>query len=673
MILLPLILLLVPPVAPKHPETKIILNHERVDDYGWLKDKKNPETIAYLKAENDYAEAEMADTLELQTTIYKEMRSHMLECDTTVPAKKRNYYYYSRVEPEKAYSILCRKKGSLEAPEEVIFDENLYAGNAYYSVGGFAISPNQELLAYAFDREGNEFNRLKIKDLNSGKELSDEIYPTVANMVWSLDGKGIFYCVPDEIARSAKVYLHQLGTPQSEDLLIFEQKDPAYDVGLKKSHDEKVIFIYTKSLKTTEIYLLDSDNKPVVTIPKVVGVEYDMEHHGDEFFVLSNQGAPDFKVQRWSEGQLADWIPPREGITIEDWAVFENYMVLFERKATLPQIQVIDLLSGQTQIMTFNEPAYSLDKGTNYEYATETLRFNYTSFVTPDRVYDYNMGTGEWKLLKEEEVPGYDQENYVEKRIYATADDGTKIPITLHWNKCQPPQAWFLTGYGAYGLSFPVTFSSDRLSLLDRGIGGAIAHVRGGGEGGKRWHEEGRLLNKRNTFTDFIAATKFLIAEGIVTPDKLSIEGRSAGGLLIGSVINMNPELFKVAIAEVPFVDALNTMLDPTIPLTVNEYLEWGNPEDPVYYDYIASYSPYDNVSAKNYPILLITGGLNDPRVGYWEPAKLAAKLRVSKTDENILLLKTNLGSGHFGASGRYDILKEKAFKYAFIIKNLLN
>lgn len=631
--------------------------------------------MPYLKAENEYAEAFMKDSGQLQEQLYCEMKARLIEDESTLPAKKGNYYYYNRFEKGASYPLHCRKKDSLEGPEEIILDENALAGSGYFNLEAIALSKDQTKIAFSYDHQGNELNTLKIKDLSAGKIFDDMIYPTMGNAVWSSDGTTLFYMTPDPVFRADKVWRHVQGTPSSSDVLVYEEKDPKFSLSLRKSKDEKLLFIRTESRTTggvLQIPLEDAMSEPEVIVPLKANVKYDVESYGNTLLILTDEEAPNNKVVLYKNGRMCDFVAHRDTVLIENMEVFCGTLVLFIRENFKQLIELVDIKTGTRRIIRFDEPTYEIYSGSNLDFASTQLRFHFTSPITPERIYDYDISRRTMELKKQKQVPCFCPEDYTSTLIFAEACDGAKIPISLVWKKgCV--KGLLLTGYGAYGISYPLPFSSKRLSLLDRGVAFAVAHVRGGQEGGRQWYEQAKMLCKKTTFTDFISAAEKLIKMGITTPDHLVIEGRSAGGLLIGAVVNMRPDLFRAAIAGVPFVDALNTMLDPTIPLTISEYEEWGNPEEKEAYDYIKSYAPYENVEAKCYPALLIEAGINDPRVGFWEPAKWAAKLRALKTDSAPLLLKTELGGGHFGKSGRYDALCEEAFKYAFILKIIQN
>lgn len=669
-----------PPIAKVIPKADTLNGDVRVDNYFWLREKSNPEVIEYLEAENEYTQAMTKHTEKFQERLYKELVSRIKETDLSVPERIDDYYYYSRTEEGKQYPIYCRKKGSLEAEEEILLDQNALAeGYDYFDIGAFEISTDHQLLTYSVDTTGSETFTLYVKDLNTGELLEDEIQNIYYFVEWANDNKTIFYTTLDETKRPYKLYRHILGTNQKDDRMIYHEEDEAFYVSLYKTRSREYLIMSSESQITTEIrYLpadLPEDNFKVIH-PRQHEMEYYVAHHGDKFYIMTNDGAKNFRLMDVSvtDPSKKNWkvvIPHRDSVKIDGVDAFENHLVVYEREKGLKKIRITNLTNNQVYYVDFPEPVYTFWRSRNPEFNTNLLRFNYTSLVTPKSVFDYHMDDKTRELKKQYEVlGGYDPSLYKSERIFAKASDGTMIPISLVYREGMVKDGnnpLYLRGYGAYGISAEPGFSSNRLSLLERGFIYAIAHVRGGGEMGRYWYEDGKLLKKRNTFTDFIACAEHLIAEKYTSSDKLVIYGGSAGGLLVGAVTNMRPDLFKAVIADVPFVDALNTMLDPSIPLTVIEYEEWGNPNEEEYYDYMKSYSPYDNVEAKDYPHMLVTAGLNDPRVQYWEPAKWTAKLRALKTDKNILLLKTKMGEGHMGASGRYDYLKDIAFEYAFI------
>jgi oligopeptidase B len=670
-----------PPVAKVVPKVDTVHGEVRVDNYYWLRERDNPEVIEYLKAENAYTEVVMKHTEPFQKKLYEEMVGRIKETDLSVPAREGDYYYYYRTERGKQYRIYCRKKGSLDAPEEVILDVNeLAAGHDYCDIGALQVSPNQQLAAYTVDTTGGEVYTLYVKDLKTGELLPDVVPEMSGALVWANDNRTIFYSTLDDTKRPFRLYRHVLGSNPKDDPLIYEESDQAFYLSIDKTRSKKYLLMTLESITTTEVHFLDADDplgKFRVIHPRQQEMEYYVGHHGDMFYIRTNDAAKNFKVMvaPVSDPSKANWrdvLPHRDTVMVDGIDLFENHLVVYEREKGLKRIRVRNFKTNEDYYVEFPEPVYTFRPTGNREYHTNILRFMYMSLVTPRSIFDYNMDDKTRELKKQDEVlGGYDPGQYRSERIFATAPDGTKIPISMVYRKGMVRNGdnpLLLYGYGAYGLSMEPYFSSQRLSLLDRGFIYAIAHIRGGEEMGRSWYEQGKLLHKKNTFTDFIACAEHLIAEKYTSPDKLVIWGGSAGGLLIGAVLNMRPDLFKAAIADVPFVDVVNTMLDPSLPLTVTEYEEWGNPHDKQYYEYIRSYSPYDNVQAQDYPNILITAGLHDARVQYWEPAKWTAKLRAMKTDNNLLLLKTKMGAGHRGASGRYDYLKDIAFKYAFIL-----
>jgi oligopeptidase B len=672
-----------PPVARIEAHADTISGIVLRDNYRWLRDdtRSRPEVIGYLDAENAYTDTVMEHTRHLQQVLYEEMVSRIKETDQSVPVKRDDFYYYTRTEKGSQYEIYCRKHGSLEAPEEVLVDVNRLAeGHGFMDIGIFDVSPDHLTIAYAADSIGNERYILRFMDIASGRIYPEEIDSVATSMAWANDNRTVFYVRTDEAWRASKVFRHQLGTSGRSDELVYEEPDESFDVEVTKSKSKKYIFLCSTSENSTEYRFLDAD-RPESTLrivePRRPDVEYYVYAHEDSFYIVTNDGAIDFRLMRApivepSRPNWAEVIGARDSVKLDRLDVFRNHIVLYEREHGLKQIRVWDLGTGVTLRLDFPEPAYAVYPGENPEYESEWLRFTYESLVTPESVYDYNMRTHERILRKEQEVIGYKPADYESERIYVEAGDGKEVPVSLVRKKGTPGyRPLYLYGYGAYGISMDPYFSSSRVSLLDRGFTFAIAHVRGGGELGRRWYLDGKLLNKKNTFTDFAAVADYLVEHGYTTRDELVISGASAGGLLIGSVLNMGPGICGVAIADVPFVDLMNTMLDETLPLTVTEYDEWGNPRDPEYSGYMFSYSPYDNVAARSYPQMLVTASLYDTRVAYWEPAKWVAKLRALKTDDHVILLKTDMGAGHGGASGRYSALEEMAFEYAFIIDRL--
>jgi oligopeptidase B len=670
-----------PPTAEKRLYVHALHGDERVDPYHWLCDRDNPDVIAYLKAENAYTEAMMRHTEALQATLYKEMLSRIQETDLSVPYRKGDYYYYTRTEEGKNYPIYCRKQRNLDAAEEVLLDQNALAqGHDYFRLGVLKVSPNHHLLAYSVDTTGAERYTLYFLDLTTQTLYPESIPETYYAFAWANDSQTVFYTQVDAAHRPFKLFRHVLGQPATEDVLVHHEHDESYFLGIGKTRSEAYILMSLDSKITSEVHYLDA-NDPTGSFRMIQqrspGIEYAVDHHSDYFYITTNEEAVNFKLMKTpvADPAKANWqtvIPHREDVMITGVSAFTDHLVIYEREAGLPTVRICQLSTGDEHDVSFPEPTYEVGESENPEFHTNVLRFSYTSLVTPNSIFDYNMETQERELKKETPVlGGYDRTRYASERLWAIAPDGTAVPLSLVYQKgIQKTSAnpLLLTGYGSYGYSYPDAFSSNRLSLLDRGVVLAIAHIRGGSEMGRHWYDNGKFLKKQNTFTDFIACAKHLIAEGWTSPQHLAISGGSAGGLLMGAVVNLRPDLFRAAVANVPFVDVVTTILDPSLPLSVLEWEEWGNPNDMEYYHYMKSYSPYDNVEPKDYPAMLVTAGLNDPRVSYWEPAKWTAKLRDLKTNDNVLLLKTNMGAGHGGASGRYERLQEIAFEYAFLL-----
>ncbi|MGD0131449.1 MAG: S9 family peptidase [Bryobacteraceae bacterium] len=668
-----------PPIARVDPKEISRHGETRIDSYTWLRDRSDPDVISYLEAENAYTADVMAPTKPLQETLYREILGRIQETDLSVPVKRDDYFYYTRTEEGKAYSVQCRKHGNLVAPEEILLDSNVLAeGQKYFRLGNFAVSPDHRLLAYSTDVEGDEAYTIYVKNLETGELLPDRIANTYYTLEWANDNRTFFYTVLDQMKRPYRVYRHQLG--DAPDSLVYEETDGRFELALAKTRSRRFVFIESSSPLTSELRYLEAAEPREefrVMLPRRQGVEYDASHWAEYFYIRTNEQAKNFRLMRTkvSDPSTESWeevIPARSDVTIEGVDQFENHFVVYERERGLERICIRHGEGDNFHYVEFPEPVYAVAAAGNAEYETNLLRFNYTSLVTPASVFDYNVRTRERELKKQYEVRGgYDAPQYQSERIFAKAPDGAEVPISLVYRKDSErdgARPMLLYGYGAYGHSIDPRFSSDRLSLLDRGFIFAIAHIRGGAEMGEVWHDQGKLLQKKNTFSDFIACAEHVVSAGYTASHRLAIMGGSAGGLLMGAALNMRPELFHAAIAKVPFVDTLNTMFDPTLPLTIAEYEEWGNPENQEYYDYIRAYSPYDNVAPREYPTMLVTAGLNDPRVSYWEPAKWVAKLRALKKDSNLLLLKTDLGSGHFGPSGRYEGIKETAFDYAFLL-----
>jgi oligopeptidase B len=668
-----------PPMTDKKPKTTDIHGVTLVDDYFWLREKTNPAVVAHLQAENDYAEAMMKLTSALQDKLYNEMLGHIKQTDDSVPYKWGDYFYYTRTVTGLQYPIFCRKKGSTTAPEEVILDQNeLAKGQKFMSVGALVPSDDGNLLAYTTDNSGYRQYALQIKDLRNGQLLPERI-ERVNSVTWAADNKTLFYVTEDAVTkRSDKFFRHVVGSDKND--LIYEEKDELFDIANWRTRDTAVIFLEAASKTSTEVRYLwaDKPNSELkIVLPREAEHEYDVDHRGDLFYIRTNKNAKNFRIVTApvadpSEKSWKEFVPHRPAVKIEGIAMFADHAALSEWENGLQQIEIINFKTNKHSHIEFPEPVYSAGLNANRVFNTSILRYSYNSLVTPNSVFDYDMNTGKSTLLKQTEVPGgFDRANYKSERVFATAADGTKIPMSMVYRKgvkLDGTAPMLLYAYGSYGISIPPTFSSSRLSLLDRGVIYVIAHIRGGGELGEEWRQAGRMMNKMNTFTDFIACADHLVKTKYTSSDRLVIQGGSAGGLLMGAVSNLRPDLFKAVIAQVPFVDVLNTMLDASLPLTTSEYIEWGNPNDKAAFEYMKTYSPYDNVAKKNYPSMLVKVSVNDSQVPYWEGAKLVAKLRALKTDQNPLLLKVNFGAGHGGSSGRYDALHETSFDYAFML-----
>ena len=666
----------------REPHVTQIHGYTLTDDYFWLRDKTNPEVLKYLEAENTYTEQVMQPTKALQETLYSEMLGRIKQTDLSVPSRLGDYLYYSRTEEGKQYPIMCRRKGSMDAPEELLLDLNALAeGHSYLGVGAYVVSDDGHWLAYSLDTTGYRQFTLHVKDLRTGQTSSEQI-DRVGTVVWSSDNRTLFYTTEDPVSkRSNKVWRHVVGASASE--LVFEERDELFDVAVSRSLDRKIIFFGSFAKTTSEQRFLASDNPAGefrVILPRQAGHEYDTDHYEGRLYIRTNKGAKNFRVvsaplEDPSEARWTSFIDANPAVKIESMTFFARHGVVNEREGGLSFLRVIDMKTRASHRITTEESDYALALAVNPEYYTDTVRFAYQSMVTPSSVYDYRMDTRERTLLKRQEVlGGYDPTQYEARRVWATSRDGTRVPISLVYRKglvLDGQAPLLLYAYGSYGISMSPVFSSGRLSLLDRGFIYALAYVRGGGELGEEWREQGRMMQKMNTFTDFIDCADYLVANGFTSPDRLVIQGGSAGGLLVAAVANMRPDLFKAVVAQVPFVDVMNTMLDASLPLTTSEYVEWGNPNEKPAFDYMITYSPYDNVKAQAYPAMLVHVSLNDSQVAYWEGAKLVAKLRAMKTDSNPLLLKANLGAGHGGASGRYDALRETAFTMTFMLQQV--
>ena len=674
-----------PPAAAVKPAEFTNFGNKRIDNYYWLKDKSNPAVIDYLKAENAYSDTVMESTKALQDKLFAEMKGRIKEDDETVPQLDNGYYYYTRTETGKQYRMNCRKKGSVSAPEEVVFDINKMAeGKKAFIFSSFGVSPDNKLAAYMSNETGSYADyTLQIRDLVSGSDLPIKI-AKVQSMAWANDSKTLFYAVGNNALRAWRVYRHIVGSPKPDEL-VFEEPVEQFIVSLEKSKTQDFIFIQTASETTSEyLYLPASEpnGKFKVFIPRSKDVEYHVYPHKDKFFIQykdrDNLNCKVYEAPLTNYADRSTWkevIPYSKDVKIDYIDVFDKYLTAQTRKNGLNEILVINLADGKSKTINFPEPVYSAAMIGTPEYSSATMRYRYTSMNRPNTVYDYDFAKGESIKLKEQEIPGgFNPDDYKVERVWATAPDGEKVPMSVVYKKSLKKDGTnpaLLYSYGSYGISSDARFSSNFYSLIDRGFVFAIAQIRGGSDMGEQWYEDGKMLHKKNTFTDFIACAEKLEQDKFTSPSKLAIMGGSAGGLLMGAVVNMRPELFNAVVAAVPFVDVINTMLDSSLPLTTQEYEEWGNPNIEEYYKYMLSYSPYDNVKAQNYPNMLVTGGLNDSQVSFHEPAKFVAKLRVLKTDNNILLLHINMESGHGGATGRFDALKETAFQLAFILNRI--
>jgi len=677
-----------PPLAPREPFVSRVHGQTRVDDYHWLRDKDNPRVRAHLEAENAYTKAVIGHTEAFQGELYREMLARIQETDMEVPYRDGDYEYYSRTEQGRDYPILCRRPAGAggeqvgkSAPEQITLDMNAMAqGHDFFALGAFEVTGDARLLAFSSDTTGFRQYTLEVKDLERNEVLPLRI-EHARSVAWANDHHTLFYVIEDDAKRAYRLYRHRLGSALHE--LIYEEADQRFSVGIDQSRSRAYLFLTSHSASTSEVRFLrgdDPEGRFTLVQARRHEHEYYLDHHGERFLIVTNDRGRNFRlaaapVDDPGEPHWSELVPHRDEVMLEGVDAFAHHFVLHERRGGFPLLRVLSLASGESHDIEVPEAACAVHPHANMQFDTRVLRFVYESLVTPDSVFDYDMDSRARTLLKQRPVlGGYDPARYASELVYARAADGERIPVSLVYRRelrTDSAQPLLLTGYGAYGFAHDVHFSSARLSLLDRGLIVATAHVRGGGEMGKRWHDAGRMLAKRNTFTDFIAAAEHLVAQGYARPDQLAIEGGSAGGLLMGAVANARPDLFKAVVADVPFVDVINTMLDPSLPLTTGEYEEWGDPRERSYYDYMLSYSPYDNIEAKAYPAMLVQTSLNDSQVMYWEPAKYVARLRATKTDANPLLLKINLEAGHGGASGRYDYLREIAFTYAFILWQL--
>lgn len=671
-----------PPTAEKIKKELTEHGDTRIDNYYWMNDRNDPKVIAYLQAENKYLDTIMKPHEKLKSKLFEEMKGRIMETDVSAPYLKNGYYYYTRFEQGKEYPIYCRKKGSLEAEEEVMLNVNeLAKGHNYYQIAGLNVSPDNKLLSFGVDTVSRRKYTLYVKNLETGAVLADAIPETTGGVAWMNDNKTFFYSRKNaETLRTERICKHVLGTDDKADKEVYFEKDETFNTFVYRSKSGKYIFIGNHSTLSSEYRILDAD-KPDgsfrVFEPRQKDMLYDIDHKDDKFYIVTNWEAKNFRLmesslEKTSREHWKEVIAHRSDVLLEDITLFRDFMVLSERRNGLTQLRIRDTRNGQEHYLHFEEPAYVAAVSVNPEFDTKQLRFSYTSLTTPLSTYDYNMETKERELKKRQEVlGGYDPKNYITERLYATAKDGTKVPISLVYKKGfekNGKQPLLLYAYGSYGHSMDPAFSSNRLSLLDRGFAYAIAHIRGGQEMGRQWYEDGKMFKKKNTFTDFIDCAEFLIAQQFTSKEHLYAYGGSAGGLLMGAVVNMRPDLWHGILAAVPFVDVVTTMLDESIPLTTGEFDEWGNPKNKDSYEYMKSYSPYDNVTAKDYPNMLVTTGLHDSQVQYWEPAKWVAKLRELKTDHNLLLLHTDMEAGHGGASGRFKPLEEVALQYSFLL-----
>jgi oligopeptidase B len=673
-----------PPVAPARP--KVLESHgdRRVDPYYWLREKGSPEVTAYLEAENAYADAVMAPTAALQEALYREIVGRIEETDTSAPTFYKGWWTYTRTVEGLDYEIYCRRPGSMDEPEEVLLDGNALAqGHDYFDLGFAERSPDENLMAYAADFDGSELHELRFRDLTTGSDLSDVVHGVYYGAAWSADSRTFFYTKTDAAMRPFQVWRHTLGAPSDQDVLVLQEDDEHYELSVELSKSERYIIFTSSSQVTSECRFLRSDEPdrdPLLVEARRHGIEYSIDDQEDRFLILTNDGATDFRMMAApvSNPGRAAWqeiVPEREGVRLNFIDVHIRHVVLGERSEGMQRLEVLDTSTGERHVVEQPDAAYTAFPGSSPAYDSDVMRFFYTSLTAPFAAVDYDMRTRQRTIVKEQPVKGgYDRTDYVTERLWATAQDGVSVPISIVHRRGLPRDGSnpaLLNGYGAYELSSDPMFDPARLSLLDRGFVFAIAHVRGGGEMGRGWYEDGKFLHKTNTFGDFIACAEALVANGFTARDRLAIRGRSAGGLLIGAVLNERPDLFACAVAQVPFVDALTTMLDDKLPLTVNEFEEWGNPTDPDFYRYMKSYSPYDNVHPAEYPAVLVTAGLNDPRVSYWEPAKWVARIRTVNRSDRPVLLKTEMGAGHAGPSGRYESWREEAFVLAFVVSHV--
>ncbi|MFI5235569.1 MAG: S9 family peptidase [Gemmatimonadales bacterium] len=670
-----------PPIAPQIPHLHEKFGDERADPWFWLREKGDPRVREYLDAENQYAESQLAPIRPLEEKLYAEMLGRIKQTDLSVPYRDNGWWYYTRTEEGKQYPIHCRRRGEMTAPEEILLDQNQLAeGHPFLGVGAFEVSDDNRFLLFSTDTTGFRQYTLQVKDLEIGEILPDK-RERVTSAAWAADSKTLFYVTEDEAKRPADLWRHRLGA--DDDQSIYEEKDELFRIGVGRGRSRRFLYLGVNSFTTSEVQCLPADTPEGewrTIVPRVTGRECDADDRGDRFWLRVNDTGRNFRlvtapIDDPAPSTWREEIPHRADVMLEGLDLFRDFCVLHERQDGLPALRILELQRGGDHQIEFSEPVYTASPGTNAEWDTTSYRFGYQSFITPPSVFDYDITTRERTLLKQLEVlGGYDPTQYTSARIHATAPDGTRVPVSLVYRKEAPQDGsapMLLYGYGAYGISIPVSFSSLRLSLLDRGVVFALAHIRGGGDLGKPWHDAGRMMSKLNTFTDFIACAEHLIAERWTRPERLVIEGGSAGGLLMGAVTNLRPDLWGGVVSQVPFVDVLTTMLDASLPLTVGEYEEWGNPNEAETYWYLRQYCPWTNLAARAYPPMLVRTSLNDSQVMYWEPAKYVAKMRSLKTDLNPLLFLTNMGAGHGGASGRYDHIREVALDYAWMLTRM--
>jgi oligopeptidase B len=670
-----------PPVAKRIQKVDTLHGEILRDDYYWLRQKSNPEVRRYLEAENAYTEASLAHTQALRDSMYKEMVGRMKETDLSVPWRYRGYWYYSRTQKGKNYPIYCRRKGSLNAPEEVILDQNKLAdGKAFHALGGLDVSPDGTLLLYLEDTTAFREYTLHVKDLRTGTLLPGSI-PNVWNgTAWANDNRTFFYTRADSAKRGDEIWRHQVGTDAANDVKVFQEDSVLYNASVSRSRSGNYVFIGSEGFRSSEWRVVPTarpTEAPRVLLPRRADVLYTPDHVPGRFLILTNDGATNFRIVSTPEGDAStaawrDWQPASDSVFIEGLDVFRSHVVVSERAGGLRRLRVVRLADRATHFVTFPDPAYGVYPNENYDFDAPAVRFSYSSLTTPDQVVEYDLAKRTRKVLKRREIPsGFDQRKYEMRRLAARARDGEQVPVTMLLPRNFPmdgSRPFLLYAYGSYGATSEPDFDASVLSLVDRGFGYAIAHIRGGQEMGRRWYDDGKMLHKKNTFNDYIDVAEYLVRERYTSRERLVANGASAGGLLMGVVATWRPDLFRAVVADVPFVDVINTMLDASIPLTAQEWEQWGNPRNPEHYAYMKSYSPYDNVGPKEYPALLVTTSFNDSQVMYWEPAKWVAKLRATKRGSNPLYLRTNFAGGHGGSSGRYDRLKELAYEYAFIV-----